>query len=217
MRPDAGNAQAPPPPAPHDGPVLLIGTADGAGDRLADLLGRHPRLCRAPRSRLLVDLSTAVERNLPALAAYGLPELYWRRATGAFFDSLQGAYATRNHKPRWVAYASSSSLTLHELWNLFPAAQFVHVITKPRGGAGRIVAANRRTGAGLPAGRYLEIVEGELLVDAEACARRVLHFLGEAIPEPVLGIESDREDDVVLEPEVVVDLADRRLPHPEAH
>jgi hypothetical protein len=200
MWPDAGDAQA---PLSHDGPVFLIGTADGAGDRLADLLGRHPHLCRIPRNRLLVDLVTVVDRNLPAVAAYGLPELYWRRATGAFFDDLQRAYVTRNQKSRWVAYAASSSITLRELWDLFPAAQFVHVITPPRGGAGRIVAANRRTGAGLPAGSYLEVAEGEMLSDAEACVRRVLDFLAEG--------------DETLELEVIVDVADQRVPHPEPH
>src|SRR5438309_1859137 len=51
MPPAAGDDQTPL-PATHDGPVFLIGTLDGAGDRLADLLGRHPRLCRVPRSRL---------------------------------------------------------------------------------------------------------------------------------------------------------------------
>ncbi|MDQ1491604.1 MAG: hypothetical protein QOJ23_4118, partial [Actinomycetota bacterium] len=137
-------------------------------------------------------------RNQPALAVYGLPEQYWRTAVGEFFDGLQRNYAARSHKARWVAYVSSSSLTLDELNHLFPTAQFVHVITPPRGGAGRIVAANRRTGAGLPTGRYLEVAEGEMLTGAEECALRVLRFLG--------------EDDVVVgDRELVLDLADQSL------
>ncbi|MDQ1514597.1 MAG: hypothetical protein QOE80_427, partial [Actinomycetota bacterium] len=40
-------------------------------------------------------------------------------------------------------------------------------------------AANRRIGACLPAGTYLEVAEGEMLTGAEACARRVLRFLRE--------------------------------------
>ena len=198
MPSDAGDAQTPL-PATYDGPVLLIGTIDGAGDRLADLLGRHARLCRVPRTRLLTDLSVAIERNQPALAVYGLPEQYWRTAVGAFFDSLQRHHASRAGKGRWVAYVSSSTVTLEELGRLFPTAQFVHVITRPRGGAGRIVAANRRIGARLPAGAYLEVAEGEMLTGAEACARRVLRFLGEDAP------------DLDLEQEVLVDLVDVRL------
>jgi hypothetical protein len=58
------------------------------------------------------------------------------------------------------------------------------------------VAANRRTGAGLPPGTYLEFAEGEMLGDAEACVLRVLRFLGE-------------DGVVVADPDVVVDLADR--------
>ena len=195
MQPDAGNAPTPI-PATHDGPVVLIGTVDGAGDGLADLLGRHPRLCRVPRSRLLVDLVVAIERNQPALAVYRLSAPYWRRATGAFFDGVQRDYTARAHKARWLTYVSSASLRLEELVSLFPAAQFVHVITPPRGGAGRIVAANRRTGAGLPPGNYLEVAEREMLGDAEACVLRVLRFLGE-------------DGVVVADPDVVVDLADR--------
>ena len=161
MQAEAGVTPTPP-PAMSDRPVFLIGTVDGAGDRLADLLGRHPRLCRVPRGRLLVDLSVAMERNLPALGVYGRPEWYWRTAVGAFFDGVQRDYAARTQKARWVAYVSSSSLSLDTLEHLFPTAQFVHVITPPRGGAGRIVAATRRTGAGLPPGSYLEVAESEM-------------------------------------------------------
>ncbi len=201
MAPDAGDAETPF-PAMYDGPVFLIGTIDGAGDRLADLLGRDPRLCRVPRSRLLVDLSVAIERNQPALAVYGLSERYWRRAVGSFFDGLQRQYAARADKDRWVAYVSSSSLTIEELSHLFPTAQFVHVITPPRGGAGRIVAANRRTGARLAPGTYLEVAEGDMLTDSEACLARVLRFLTEEAP-----VTADRE--------VVVDLVDVGLPDTE--
>ena len=202
MQSDAGDAQTPI-PATHDGPVVLLGTVDGAGDGLADLLGRHPRLCRVPRSRLLVELVVAIERNQPALAGYRLSAADWRRAAGTFFDGVQRDYATRAHKARWLTYVSSSSLRLDELVGLFPAAQFVHVITPPRGGAGRIVASNRRTGAGLPPGTYLEVAEGEMLGDADACVLRVLRFL--------------REDGVVVaDPEVVVDLADASPATPSA-
>jgi hypothetical protein len=59
-------------------------------------------------------------------------------------------------------------------------------------------AANRRIGACLPAGTYLEVAEGEMLTGAEACARRVLRFLREEAP------------DLDLDHEVVVDLVDAR-------
>jgi hypothetical protein len=193
MRADAGDASTPL-PGP-DGPVVLIGTVDGAGDRLTELLGGHPRLCRIPRSRLLVDLAIAIARNQPALAVYGRSGEYWLKAAGVFFDGLQRDHVARTHTARWVTFASSSSLTLDQLSHLFPTAQFVHVVTPPRGGAGRIVAANRRTGAALPAGTYLEVAEGEMLTNAEACVGRVLRFLG--------------EDDVILrDPETLIDLAD---------
>jgi len=178
----------------HDGPVLVIGIADGAGDRLADRLGSHPNLCRIPRGRLLVDLATAVDRNQPGLAAYGMPEQYWRKALAAFFDGLQQDHAARSLKERWAAYVSSASLSIEDLDRLFPTAQFVHVVTRPRGGAGRVISANRRAGSRLLSGRYLEVAEEELINGLDACAERVLRFLGE-------------EEVVVSEPEVLVDLA----------
>ena len=190
--------------APPDGPVIVVGTTDGAGDRLVDLLGRQPRLCRVPRSRLLVELVIAIARNQPALAVYGFSPEYWRRAVGAFFDGIQREFVTQAHKVRWVLYASTSTLSVEELGQLFPTAQFVHVITPPRGGAGRIVAANRRAGAGFPPGTYLEFAEAEMLTDPELCVSRVLRFLGE---DDV----SVTDAEVVLEPEITVDLEDATL------
>jgi hypothetical protein len=183
---------------PRPVPVLVIGTPDGAGDRLAERLGLHPTLTRIPRSRLLVDLAVAIDRNQPALAVYGMPEQYWRSAVAAFFDGLQHDHATRSGKARWVAFLHSSSLTVGELDRLFPTAQFVHVITRPRGGSGRVVSANRRDGARLLPGRYLEVPEDEMIMGAEECAGRVLRFLGE---------EGDGRDVEVGEPEVMIDLS----------
>ena len=188
----------------HDGPVLVIGIADGAGERLADRLGSHPNVCRIPRSRLLVDLATAVDRNQPGLAAYGMPEQYWRKAAADFFDGLQRDHAARDHKGRWAAYVSSSSISIDQLDRLFPTAQFVHVVTRPRGGAGRVLSANRRAGSRLLEGRYLEVAEDELISGIDACAQRVLRFLGE-------------EDVVVGEPDVLVDLADATKTPSERH
>lgn len=184
----------------HDGPVFLIGIADGAGDRLADHLGRHPALCRIPRSRLLGDLAMAIEKNQPALALYGMPEQYWRKAVAEFFDGLQRDHAGRDHKARWATYVSSSSVSIADLDRLFPTAQFIHIVTRPRGGAGRVISVNRRTAAQLLPGRYLEVAENDVVTDIDACALRVLNFLGEA--EPMVGAPG---------PEVVVDLADVRL------
>jgi hypothetical protein len=188
----------------HDGPVLVIGIADGAGDRLAEHLGSHPTLCRTPRSRLLVDLAIAVDRNQPALAVYGMPEQYWRKAVAAFFDGLQKDHAARHLKERWAAYVSSSSISIEDLDRLFPTAQFVHVVTRPRGGAGRVISANRRAGSRLRSGRYLEVAEEDLINGIDACAQRVLSFLGE-------------EEVVVSEPEVVVDLATVGVARRESH
>jgi hypothetical protein len=191
-------------PLRHDGPVFVIGIADGAGDRLADRLGQHPGLCRIPRSHLLADLAIAIDRNQPALAVYGMPEQYWRKAVATFFDGLQRDHAVRDRKERWATYVSSSSLSIDDLDRLYPTAQFVHVITPPRGGAGRVVSRNRRTGSSLLAGRYLEVAESDLITGIDACAQRVLGFLGEE------DVASEVEV-VVNEQETVVDLADARL------
>lgn len=191
-------------PLRHDGPVFVIGIEQGAGDRLADRLGQHPGLCRIPRSRLLSDLAGAIDRNQPALAVYGMPEQYWRKAIAAFFDGLQRDHAGRDQKRRWATYVSSSSLlSIADLDRLFPTAQFVNVITRPRGGAGRVLSANRRTGAGLLTGRYLEVAEAEVVAEIDACALRVLRFLSEEF--------------VISEPEVVVDLADVPPRHSARH
>jgi hypothetical protein len=188
----------------HDGPVFVIGIANGAGDRLADRLGAHPRLSRIPPSRLLVDLAVAIDRNQPALAVYGMPEQYWRKAAAEFFDGLQRNHAARDNKVRWTTYVSSSTLSIKDLDRLFPTAQFVHVITRPRGGTGRILSTNRRAGSRLRPERYLEVAEDEVVSGIDACALGVLRFLGE-------------EDVVVGDPEIVVDLADARSQRSRRH
>ncbi len=197
-------------PLRHDGPVFVIGVPDGAGDRLAERLGQHPGLCRIPRSRLLGDLAIALERNQSALAVYGMPEQYWRKAVATFFDGLQRDHAVRDHKKRWAAYVSSSSLSIDDLDRLYPIAQFVHVVMRPRGGAGRVLSRNRRAGSRLLTGRYLEVAESDLTRDIDACAQSVLRFLGE---EPV----ASELEVVVSEQETVVDLADARLRRRERH
>ena len=166
-------------PLRYDGPVFVIGITDGAGDRLADRLGSDPGLCRIPRTLLLSDLTIAVDRNQPALAGYGMSARYWRKALATFFNGLQQDHAARHHKARWAAYVSSSSLSIADLDELFPTAQFVHVVTRPRGTAGRVISANRRTGAQLRPGRFLEVEEDEMMADIDACTHRVLRFLGE--------------------------------------
>jgi len=192
-------------PVRHDGPVFVIGLVDGAGDRLAERLGQHPNLCRIPRSRLLGDLAGAIDRNQSALAVYGMPEQYWRKAVATFFDGLQRDHAVRDHKSRWAAYVPSSSLSIDDLDRLFPTAQFVHVVTRPRGGAGRVISANRRAGSRLLSGRYLEVAESHLIMGIDACAQSVLRFLGE---EDLVV----REQEVrVMESVTVVDLADAHL------
>jgi hypothetical protein len=182
-------------PLRYDGPVFVIGIADGAGDRLADRLGSDPGLCRIPRTLLLSDLTIAVDRNQPALAVYGMPQPYWRKALAVFFNGLLQDHAARNHKARWAAFVSSSSLSIADLDELFPTAQFVHVVTRPRGGAGRIISANRRTGAQLRPGRFLELDENEMMADMDGSAHQVLRFLGE-------------EGLAAVEAEVVVDLTE---------
>ena len=186
-------------PLRYDGPVFVIGIADGAGDLLADCLGSDPGLCRIPRTLLLSDLAIAVDRNQPALAGYGMSEPYWRKALATFFNGLQQDHAARSHKARWAAYVSSSSLSIADLDELFPTAQFVHVVTRPQGRPGRVISANRRTGAQLRPGRFLELDEDEMTADIDACACRVLRFLGEAALADI-------------EAEVMVDLADVQLP-----
>jgi hypothetical protein len=94
---------------------------------------------------------------------------------------------------------------------LFPTAQFVHVVTRPRAGAGRVISANRRAGSRLLAGRYLEVAESDLTSGIDDCAQSVLRFLGE---EDVVVRESEV---VVSEPETVVDLADARARRGEYH
>ena len=146
-------------------------------------------------------------RNQVGLVHYGMPEQYWRKAAAGFHSELQREHASRNGKARWVEFIPSSTLTITQVDRLFPTAQFVHVIARPRGGAGRRRSINRRTGAGLFAGRYLEIFDRDARSHPEESLDRVLDFLGEAR----FGTETDLS---IGEAHSVVDLARPRAPTP---
>lgn len=127
-----------------DVPVFVVGIDNESGEGLTDQLGRHPRLSRVPRTRLLADLDAMLARNQVGLVHYGMPEQYWRKAAAGFHSELQREHASRNGKARWVEFIPSSTLTITQVDRLFPTAQFVHVIAQPRGAP----AAGGRSTAG---------------------------------------------------------------------
>jgi hypothetical protein len=203
MPSDSGNNGSNVPSRPP-GPavaIFVMGTAHNGAEALAGRLGGHPRLCRVPRTRLLVDFEAAVARNQGALTAYGLPEQYWRQALSGFIGGLQREHAAAAGKVRWVEYISSSSLSIPQVDRIFPVAQFVHVIAQARGGAGRLLSVNRRAGASLLASRYLEVSDEDVVARPGEILTLVLNFLGESLE--TAGPEVSLEDrDVVVDLDV---------------
>jgi len=133
----------------------------------------------------------------PAAFLAGLPEL----TPAAFLDALYGAYAAQYGAGRWGDKSPIYTRHVGLLAEIFPAAQFVHLIRDGRDAAlsalaaypdrfyvdiywaarswrDRVLAA-RVAGADLGPDRYLEMRYEELTQDPEGVLRSACGFLGE--------------------------------------
>jgi len=207
-------------------PIFVVGAPRSGTTLLRVMLSSHSRLYIPPESdfipRLFLRRARApmtaahAERNLriilgnrrflrewhapaldPGAFVASLPEL----TPAAFLDALYGAYAAQYGALRWGDKSPIYTNYVGLLAEIFPSAQFVHVIRDGRDAAlsalkayrdrfyvdiywaarswKRRVLAARKTGAGLAPGRYFEMRYEELTTDPECTLRGVCRFLGE--------------------------------------
>jgi hypothetical protein len=194
------------------------------------MLDGHPRLAIPDESHFVVGLaprwwrrrrSVTVDDVLahPRVARWDVTpaELRSRAVVpdGAGFaeivDAVLAAYASAKGKARWGDKTPGYVTHVPFLAELFPSAQFVHVIRDGREVAASLaewswgpptavsgafwwvhkVRAGRRAGARLPADRYLEVRHDELVAEPEATLHDICRFLGEEY-DPVLLDYPDR-------------------------
>ena len=218
---------------PNDRPIFLVGCPRSGTTLFRTMLHAHPSIAIPPETRFLMsmywrrteygDLRNRGAREAVARAIVEDPETRFRFVgvdgptvmqeiveEGTTLGSAMGIvfrdYSRKFDKPRWGDKRPAYYAFIDELDNLFPDAQFIHLVRDPRAcveslkrqewypdDAGPCLAAwvhavrsARKSGTRLGPSRYLEVRYEDLVSDPEAVSRRVCDFLGEPFAEEMV-------------------------------
>lgn len=190
-------------------PIFIVGCQRSGTTMLRLVLDSHSRISCGPETRFLADMQRIVTTDWHRLQRYGFEREEWLRRIADFFGGIQTDYAQRRGKPRWADKTPLYALNIPFLAELFPTAQFVHVIRDGRdvavshrkrfGYASSLNSARkwptyirtaRAAARSLPPEQYLEVRYEALVGNTEDTLRRLVAWLGEEW-EPQL-LEYDR-------------------------
>jgi hypothetical protein len=192
--------------ADSDRPIFIIGCARSGTTLLRMILDSHPRISCGEETKFLADLEPIVGAHQRLLASYGFDRAWWLDRIRDMYGGFQAAYLERRGKARWAEKTPSYTLHLAFVEELYPDAQYIHIIRDGRdvvasfrdrwGYRSGVRAANsiwahyvrtaREFGAHLPAGRYHELRYEALVGESEPTVRDLLAFLGEEWDPQVL-------------------------------
>ena len=187
-------------------PIFVIGCPRSGTTLLRLMLDSHERLSCGEETHFLRDLASTVGDHWPLLETYGFPREYWLQRIRAFYTGFQTDYLERRGKQRWAEKDPTYTLVLPFIHELFPDAQYVHLVRDAydvvasfrdrwgyrsalrvaRGEWARYVGAGRDFGQRLPTQRYHELRYEALVADPEPALRFLLEFLGEPWDPAVL-------------------------------
>ncbi|MDP8903877.1 MAG: sulfotransferase [Chloroflexota bacterium] len=194
-------------------PIFIIGCARSGTTLLRLVLDSHSHISAGPETKFLPDMARMIERwKLPA--KFGLPREYWLERMREFYGTLQADYMRARGKRRWAEKSPVYTLHLDLLEELYPDAQYVHLIrdardvvasTRDRWGyrAGystalrkwrRYVTTARAFGAQVGPQRYYELRYEDLVAAPEARMRELIAFLGERWEPRVLDYDKVEHD-----------------------
>jgi hypothetical protein len=215
---------------PSDRPIFVVGCPRSGTTLFRTMLSAHPSIAIPPETRFMMgmywrrtehgDLRRREARKALAAAIVEDPETRFRvlgvdgpqiaaeitdgpPTLGSAFGIVLRSYAQKFDKPRWGDKRPAYYAFMDELDNLFPDAQFIHLVRDPRAcveslkrqewypdEAAPCVAAwvhavrsARRSGTKLGPKRYLEVRYEDLVSDPEAASRRICEFLDEPFAE----------------------------------
>jgi hypothetical protein len=195
-------------------PIFIVGSPRSGTTLLRLMLDSHPAVSCGEETHFLRELGTTVDRHWPLIETYGFPRAYWLDRIRAFYEGFQGDYLDRRGKLRWAEKDPTYTLVLPFIDELFPDAQYVHLIRdgydvvasfRDRWGYSsalraartewaRYVRAARALGERLSAERYHELRYEDLVSEPERAMRRLLDFLGEPWDDAVLRFTEQEHD-----------------------
>ncbi|MGH9026753.1 MAG: sulfotransferase family protein [Acidimicrobiia bacterium] len=197
-------------------PFFVVGCPRSGTTLMRVMLDSHPRLAVPRETHFVVGLAIRSRRHPvtvedivsnPRFSELGLEPDVVRAAVARdqpsdyaqLVASVFRTYATSHRKPRWGDKTPGYLAYMPLLLEMYPDAQFVHMIRDGRevaaslseqawgprtaiGGAywwRRKVRDGRAAGRELPAGTYMEVRLDELIAEPETHLRRVCGFLDE--------------------------------------
>lgn len=195
-------------------PIFIIGCPRSGTTLLRLMLDSHPRLSCGEETHFLRDLAATVGSHWPLLATYGVSREDWLRRIRDLYEGFQADYMARRGKQRWAEKDPTYTLILPFIDQLFPDAQYVHLIRDAydvvasfhdrwgylgamrvaRTEWARYVRAGRSFGGTLPADRYHEVRYERLVIEPEPTVRELLSFLGEEWDSAVIRFDEAPHD-----------------------
>lgn len=195
-------------------PIFIVGSPRSGTTLLRLVLDSHPRLSCGEETHFLRELEPIVGRHWRMVEPYGFDRAYWLGRIRDLYAGFQADYLARRGKARWAEKDPTYTLQLPFIEELFPSAQYVHLVrdghdvvasfrdrwgyrSAARAAHGewrRYVEAARSFGAALPAGRYHELRYEMLVNSSESTVRDLLAFLGEAWDPAVLRFDELAHD-----------------------
>ncbi len=178
------------------------------------MLDSHPRLSCGEETHFLRELSTTVGRHWPLIATYGISREDWLARIRDLYEGFQADYLNRRGRQRWAEKDPTYTLILPFIDELFPHAQYIHLIRdaydvvasfRDRWGYlsaarvartewARYVRTGRSFGATLPAERYREVRYERLVIEPEPTLRDLVSFLGETWDSAMLRFDEAPHD-----------------------
>ena len=195
-------------------PIFVIGSGRSGTTLLRLMIDSHPRISCGEETHFLRDLSAITGEYWHLLEGYGFEREYWLGRIRDLYAGFQADYLARRGKLRWAEKDPTYTPHLAFIDELFPDAQYVHVIRDAydvvasfrerwgyrsalrvaRGQWARDVRAARDFGQALPAGRYHELRYEALVESPEPTLRALLEFLVELWDEAVLRFDEAEHD-----------------------
>jgi hypothetical protein len=187
-------------------PIFIVGCARSGTTLLRLMLDSHPGIAAGEETKFLVDLEPILGEHWRLLQTYGFSRAWWVERMRSFYGGFMTDYAARKGKRRWAEKTPGYTFHLDFVDELFPEAQYVHLIRDGRevaasfrerwGYMAGLRAANsvwresivraRAFGEQLAAHRYHELRYEALVADPERELRSLLAFLGEDWDDVVL-------------------------------
>jgi hypothetical protein len=187
-------------------PIFIVGCGRSGTTLLRLMLDSHPAIAAGEETKFLTDLEPILGEHWRLLQTYGFNRAWWLERMRAFYGGFMAEYAQRKGKRRWAEKTPGYTFHLDLVDELFPNAQYVHLIRDGRdvvasfrerwGYKAGLRAANsvwresilraRAYGEHLPPDRYHELRYEALVADPERELRSLIAFLGEEWDDAVL-------------------------------